>query len=49
MNRDLNFATNDCCVFGGCDLYTTKVDLRFWMEAGSTDYKADMALGYWVR
>ncbi|KAF3933448.1 hypothetical protein ABW19_dt0204207 [Dactylella cylindrospora] len=25
VNRELNFTTNDCRVFGGCDLYTTKV------------------------
>ncbi|KAF3932427.1 hypothetical protein ABW20_dc0102683 [Dactylellina cionopaga] len=50
VNRELNFSTSDCCVFGGCDLYTTKATgsdkrlLRSITDTIETKFEADARL-----
>ncbi|KAF3127615.1 RNA polymerase III-inhibiting protein maf1 [Orbilia oligospora] len=50
INLDLNFSTSDCCVFGGCDLYTTKATgsdkrlLRSITDSIETKFEADARL-----
>ncbi|KAJ6258940.1 hypothetical protein Dda_5835 [Drechslerella dactyloides] len=50
INREMEFSTSDCCIFGGCDVYTTKATgsdkrlLRSITDSIETKFEADARL-----